>query len=180
MFYLPKKWFTLVELIVVITVLSVLSTIAFLSFSQRSSEARDTLRKSDISTLTKSIGNKIYVDSQNLSNAVWNTSANHTFSTGSVFDTPIWTGSISYGVGHPNVRVFWNDKFYDPQTKDPYIIGYVQGSFGSYYQIWASLEDGTAIIEWIYFQGTWSDLSWIIKDPLGNTPIVNGWNLLPY
>lgn len=180
MFYLPKKWFTLVELIVVITVLSVLSTIAFLSFSQRSSEARDTLRKSDISTLTKSIGNKIYVNSQSLSNSIWNSSVNHTFSSGSVFNIPISTGSISYGVGNPNAQVFWNDKFFDPQTNDPYLIGYIQGEFWSFYQIWASLEDGTAIIEWIYFQGTWSDLSGIIKDPLGNDPIVNGGTLLPY
>ena len=53
-FDLPKaKAFTLVELIVVIVILSILATIAFLSFNNQSSTARDSIRLSDISSISK-------------------------------------------------------------------------------------------------------------------------------
>ncbi|EKE29281.1 MAG: hypothetical protein ACD_2C00193G0002 [uncultured bacterium (gcode 4)] len=48
-------WFTLVELIVVIIILAILATIAFLSFSSYSKWARDWVRVSDLSSLTKSL-----------------------------------------------------------------------------------------------------------------------------
>jgi len=47
-----KKAFTLVELIIVITILAILATIAFLSFQWYSSYARDSIRLSDLKTIS--------------------------------------------------------------------------------------------------------------------------------
>jgi prepilin-type N-terminal cleavage/methylation domain-containing protein len=49
------KAFTLVELIVVITILAILWTIAFLSFQWYSSNARDSTRWSDLSSIVSSL-----------------------------------------------------------------------------------------------------------------------------
>lgn len=53
--YKTKKylWFTLVELIVVIVILGILATIAFLSFASQSSSARDGVRLSDTTNISK-------------------------------------------------------------------------------------------------------------------------------
>ena len=51
--------FTLVELIVVIVILSILATIAFLSFWSQSSSARDSIRLSDVASISKGIWVKI-------------------------------------------------------------------------------------------------------------------------
>ncbi len=48
-----KLWFTLVELIVVITILAILWTIAFISLQWYSSQARDSKRISEISSIDK-------------------------------------------------------------------------------------------------------------------------------
>ena len=54
MFYKnSKKAFTLVELIVVITILAILGTIAFLSFTSYSASARDSVRISDMTNISK-------------------------------------------------------------------------------------------------------------------------------
>jgi len=52
---IQKKWFTLVELIVVITILAILWTIVFISLQQYNSEARDSVRISDLSNIIKSL-----------------------------------------------------------------------------------------------------------------------------
>lgn len=180
MFLWKYKWFTLVELIVVITILSILATIAFLSFSQRSAEARDTLRKSDITTLSKSIGSNAYRDPENLTKSIGTTTSQHMFSSGSIYDTLISSGSIVYNAWYPNVEVFGNDKFLDPLSWNPYIISYVRWGFGAYYQIGASLENNTAIVEGTYFKQESSDLNGIIKESSGSSAIVDGWVILPY
>jgi len=48
-----KKAFTLVELIVVITILAILGTIGFISFQNYNSYARDTIRTSDLSLISR-------------------------------------------------------------------------------------------------------------------------------
>ena len=48
-------WFTLVELIVVITILAILGTIAFISLQWYSSQARDSTRISDLSSMKSSL-----------------------------------------------------------------------------------------------------------------------------
>lgn len=55
MFGKNKKWFTLVELIVTITILAILWTIAALSFNQYTSQARDTVRLSDLKTMESAL-----------------------------------------------------------------------------------------------------------------------------
>jgi len=50
----PKKAFTLVELIVVITILAILWTIAFVSFQWFSQDSRDSVRVSDINSINRS------------------------------------------------------------------------------------------------------------------------------
>lgn len=55
MFFSNKVAFTLVELIVVITILSILGTIAFVSFQGYSTNARESTRISDISSLSRSL-----------------------------------------------------------------------------------------------------------------------------
>ncbi|MDD3145260.1 MAG: prepilin-type N-terminal cleavage/methylation domain-containing protein [Candidatus Gracilibacteria bacterium] len=50
-----KRAFTLVELIVVITILSILGTIAFVSYGLYTSNARDSVRISDIENINKSL-----------------------------------------------------------------------------------------------------------------------------
>ena len=48
-------WFTLVELIVVITILAILGTIWFISFSWFQTQSRDSVRISDLATLSRAI-----------------------------------------------------------------------------------------------------------------------------
>jgi prepilin-type N-terminal cleavage/methylation domain-containing protein len=50
---MPKKWFTLVELIVVITILAILGTIAFISLQWYSANARDSRRLADVWNIKK-------------------------------------------------------------------------------------------------------------------------------
>jgi len=50
---MPKKAFTLVELIVVITILAVLATVAFISFQWYALSARDSTRLADLNSITK-------------------------------------------------------------------------------------------------------------------------------
>lgn len=52
---MKNKAFTLVELIVVITILAILGTISFISFTGYTSEARDSSRLADMSTIKKAI-----------------------------------------------------------------------------------------------------------------------------
>lgn len=50
-----KKGFTLIELIIVITILLILLTIAFLNFWNYVSEARDSVRISDLKNIEKAL-----------------------------------------------------------------------------------------------------------------------------
>lgn len=53
MIYITKRAFTLVELIVVITILAVLATVGFISMTGYSQNSRDSVRLSDIKSITK-------------------------------------------------------------------------------------------------------------------------------
>jgi len=48
-----KKWFTIPELLVVATIISILSTIGFITYSKYTSQARDSVRSSDLKNITR-------------------------------------------------------------------------------------------------------------------------------
>jgi len=173
-----KQGFTLVELIVVIIILSILASIAFFTYSQKSVSARNTLRKYDISLINKIMGTKVDINVIPLSQFIDTLSPAHTFWTGTVYGYPIT--ATSYEVGTPNIKMFWNESVADPETGDPYIIGYTQWDFWRYYQIAGSLEISTAIVDGIYYSaGSW-DLAWIIKDPSWTGAILRDGSITPY
>lgn len=124
------------------------------------------------------MGNYITVSSANPAIFIDSTSANHTFSTWSVYSTPL--NQVSYDVGTPNKPIFWDEAISDPVSWDPYIIGYTQGEFWAYYQVSATLETGKALVEWIYYTTSVNDLDWIIKDPNGTGAIINNGDITPY
>ena len=60
---MKNKAFTLVELIIVVTILAILATISFLSFGWYAWEARDSLRISDLKSISKAF--EIWIASWN-------------------------------------------------------------------------------------------------------------------
>ena len=54
-----KKAFTLVELIIVVTIIAILATIWFISYSGYSENLKDTVRKTDIKTISKALEFKL-------------------------------------------------------------------------------------------------------------------------
>jgi len=52
---MKKQGFTLVELIVVITILAVLATVAFISFQGYTTQSRDTVRLTDMKSITQAL-----------------------------------------------------------------------------------------------------------------------------
>lgn len=53
--YSTKNAFTIAELIIVIVILSILSAIAFVSYTSYTENARDTVRKTDIKSITDAL-----------------------------------------------------------------------------------------------------------------------------
>ena len=54
-----KKAFTLVELIIVVTIIAILATIWFISYSGYSENLKDTVRKTDVKTISKALEFKL-------------------------------------------------------------------------------------------------------------------------
>lgn len=173
-----KQGFTLVELIVVIVIIAILGTLAFLSFGQKSSYARDTLRKYDLGIINKIIWTRLNEWSMNPTEFLSTLSPSHTFSSGAVYNTPL--DDTVYQVWTPNKPVFWNEAISDPVTGDPYIVAFTQWEFWAYYQVSATLETQRAIVEWAYYVWWSWDLEWIIKDPDWTWAILDNWEVTPY
>lgn len=121
--------FTLVELIVVITILSILATIAFISLQWHSKNARDSVRLSDIKTIEKAFSivmtkweslpmpdDKIEITSS------W---------------TVLWYQWYAWELALWTIWVHWWWK--DPLTQERYIYSLYLN--GTYYQIWAEVEN---------------------------------------
>lgn len=154
-----SKGFTLVELIVVITILAILGTIAFVSFGSQSASARDSKRKTDLSSLSSKINvvNTNWISYLDMVSTGWTTRA--LASTGIVAWTWVlaWTdykwGTINFTVlGVPN------SDFKDPGWKD-YSI-WVSTKAGWVFQIAAKIENtddwstatNGALINWNFFR----------------------------
>lgn len=173
-----KYWFTLVELIVAITILTILWTLWFISYTRSNTDTRDAVRISD----TKALARKIEIDINSnkvntINEYIEELLPQNTFLTGSVFDSQSWN---NYIVWIPNPNIFWYHAYIDPSTWNHYPIWLLRWSFGIYYQVAATLESETALIQWNYFTLAWSDLSGIIKAHDSNSPVIHWDTYLPY
>ena len=173
--------FTLVEIIVVIVILSILWTIWAISFIRENSDARDAVRYTDITQLSKNIN--LNLDSwkiASITNIIEQQKENNTLTWGYIMSGYTLTWS-SYTVWIIDTIELGDNKVYiDPKLKIPYIVGTIQWDFWKYFQVSWSLENNTAIVQWNYYQKTLTDNEWIIKSVSGSSIVINGWNFLPY
>lgn len=124
-----RLWFTLVELIVVITILAILWTIAFISFQWYTRNARDWVRTTDITNLTKAL--EIYI-SERWSYPLPSMFVNVTYSWATVWSQwNVWESMIM------SLKVI-NKIPIDPVLSNEYT--YSVNYYKNEYQIWAILE----------------------------------------
>lgn len=160
-----KKAFTLIELIVVITILSILWTIAFISFKWYSTQARDSKRITEISSLN---------------NSLW------------IYLAKKWTlpepeSSIRVAYGSEEMTIQWemgenvlsqisaSQNFKDPSSLDYYF--YSINSSKNWYDVFALLEWDSSYVTsakaswdknifvkwtdvWYVFNSDWTELTW--------------------
>lgn len=124
-----KSWFTLVELIVVITILAILWTIAFISFQWYSRNARDWVRTSDITNITKAL--ELYI-SEKWSYPLPSNFVSILYSWATVWNQwNVWDSLIT------NIQTI-NKKPLDPVFSNEYT--YSVNSFKNEFQLWSILE----------------------------------------
>jgi len=163
---IQKKAFTLVELIVVITILAILWTIAFISLQWYSTQARDSTRLSDISTMKTSL--ELFhlwawkypqpTDGVAITYSWWTVWTQWTF-WASVFvnvdkldkipTDPLTDKEYTYSVTTNEYELAWMLEW-DPLTFNPYML---DGAF-------AWTVEATAIVEWNYNWLMWKSLTW--------------------
>lgn len=91
--------FTLVELIVVIVILSILGTIGVITFFRENSDARDAVRYSDLSSLSKQLNVQIDTGKiSNISSVIQNENISNVITSGSVMNG-VLLSNIGYKVG---------------------------------------------------------------------------------
>jgi type II secretory pathway pseudopilin PulG len=124
--YSPS-WFSFVELIVAATILIILTTIWFFSYSQYLLDARDSGRKSDLSTISSSM--KLYKQKRWVFPIPW---ANYSLT--------LWTSVAIQWKLDSTVTLSTLEKLpLDPNLKLPYLYSITQNK--SEYLLWASLEN---------------------------------------
>ncbi len=165
-----QKWFTLVELIIVITILAILATIAFISYNSYTSNARDSVRLSDINSIWKVL--------QISSTIVWTIPDPDNFIPIKSETTLIWKQWEIWDTNTKILKISWDIK--DPLTweKYPYFIN----SSNKYWQTIAFLEWNTKwssktgkkiIYSW---EPLWIILDWNTQEPINNlTSIKSLW-----
>lgn len=132
-FYIPsslrKKGFTLIELIVVITILTVLSTISFIAYTNMLSDARNSVRKTDMSEMKV----RLRGTAQKLGAFPLPTNPITLSNSGILAVTHGWSDSIETDNGS-SFRT-------DPRTNSPYLYATVTNRQG--YQLGMSFELGS-------------------------------------
>ncbi len=108
-----KKGFTLVELIVVIAILAILSTVAFISFQWYAQSARDSVRLSDIQSITK-IVNLYSLQENNFPEPDGPININYSGSLA-------WTQWDFWTSAYTNSSSMWGTAPTDPLTGVPYM-----------------------------------------------------------
>jgi|SaaInlStandDraft_4_1057021.scaffolds.fasta_scaffold15598_1 prepilin-type N-terminal cleavage/methylation domain-containing protein len=163
---IQKQAFTLVELIVVITILAILWTIAFISLQWYSTQARDSTRLSDISTMKTSLElfhlwawkYPVPTDWVAITYSWWTVWTQWTF-WASVFvnvdkldkipTDPLTDKKYTYSVTTNEYELAWMLEW-DPLTFNPYML---DGAF-------AWTVEATAIVEWNYNGLMTKTLTW--------------------
>lgn len=163
------KWFTLVELIIVITILAVLGTIGLVSYQWFTSDARDSKRVSDISSLWNALETKRAGNSITFIAFVEPITANQVLS-----GIQTWSWIAGTGVIRPTNYDAWKVKFellwVSPETfKDPKWVDYAFGATtlkGGHYQFAATLEKWetpVALVKWSYSERTADSLTGVVS-----------------
>lgn len=162
-----KLWFTFVELIVATTILIILTTLGFYSYSQYMLDARDTQRKSDLTSISSSL--KLYKQRRGSLPLPW---SNYSITYNGV---PVAT----QGKLDNTVTLSTLDKLpLDPLIKSPYIFSITPTK--QEYQIWATLENNgnnIAYIEGIYKTVSRDNLPTLLLALASTTPIeITSWS----
>ncbi len=138
MINIKKQWFTLVELIVVITILAILWSIAFISLQGYSSDARNSKRTSDLSSIQSSL--TVKQTSGTDLNAFVDSNARNLLTTVPIaWVTNAPAGTYKAWTINYNALDMKQADFQDPQSNVSYAI-WITTWAGWAYQIAASME----------------------------------------
>lgn len=144
-----SKGFTLVELIVVITILAILGTIAFISFGSQLSAARDSKRKTDLSSLASKI-NVALANGTTYLGLVWTQSnlvTNANIAWTWVISAAWTTQNYSAWLINFNVLGVNGTDFKDADNTNDYKIGATSNA-GWAFQLAAKLENDSSWNQW--------------------------------
>lgn len=134
-----KQAFTLVELIVVITILAILGTIAFISLQGYSSDARNTKRTNDLSSIQSAISVK---QTEGASLLAFITGVDGSkIENGSIGGTGVTTSDYNAGTVNFTALGIKQADFQDPQDSSDYAIGGTTKLNGKF-ELAASIENG--------------------------------------
>lgn len=121
--------FTIVELVVVMTILSLLWTIAFLNLNWYTSDARNSVRKSDIALI------KNWLDAYQIKNSIYpDPTDSHQVNYKNTWVWQQWT----FWIETKNKLLNISGDFIDPLTKNEYTYSILNSK--KEYQLWAILE----------------------------------------
>ncbi len=137
MINIKKQWFTLVELIVVITILAILWSIAFISLQGYSSDARNSKRTSDLSSIQSSLTVK-QTSGTDLTAFVIPVTANVLTTISIAWTTAPGSAYNAWTVNY-NALGMKSTDFQDPQSNSSYVV-WLTTLAGWAYQIAASME----------------------------------------